>query len=154
MGNIIAGDKGINYYSATGNTITHTGNVTTSRDNGYALRSSDDNTMTIIGNITTTGDGAFGYELTGNSNTTTTITGNISGSGQNGYQIYSSEYATGTTTTVNGNLIGSGDASDNMHIKDDGNTIIITGNLSQTNTSGVSAQNVDCLLYTSDAADE
>ena len=145
VGNIIAGDKGINYYSATGNTIKHTGNVTTSRENGYALRSSDDNTMTIIGNITTTGDGAFGYELTGNSNTTTTITGNISGSGQNGYQIYSNEYATGTTTTVNGNLIGSGDGSDNMRLTDDGNTIIITGNLSQTNTSGVSAQNLEAI---------
>ena len=32
-----------------------------------------------------------------------------------------------------------------MHIKDDGNTIIITGNLSQTNTSGVSAQNVEAI---------
>ena len=46
---------------------------------------------------------------------------------------------------MNGNLIGSGDASDNMRLSSDGNTYIINGNLSQTNTSGVSAQNVEAI---------
>ena len=145
MGNIIAGAKAIDHYGATGNTIKHTGTITTTLVNGYGAKSANDNTMTIIGDIITTNNGNFGFHNEGNANTATTITGNIRGSGQYGYQIYSNESATGTTTTVNGHLIGSGDASDNMRLGADGNTYIITGNLSQTNTSGVSAQNIEAM---------
>lgn len=145
VGNITAGAKAIDHYVATGNTIKHTGNITTTLVNGYGAKSANDNTMTIIGDITTTNNSNFGFQNEGNANTATTITGNIRGSGQYGYQIYSNGGATGTTTTVNGNLIGSGDASDNMRLSSDGNTYIINGNLSQTNTSGVSAQNVEAI---------
>ena len=142
VGNILAGAKGIDYWGATGNTITHTGNITTTLVNGYGARSADDNTMTIIGNIITTDNSNFGFDNQGNANTNTTITGNISGAGQYGYQIHSNESATDTTTTVNGNLIGSGDQSHNMRLQTDDNTYIINGNLSQTNTSGISAKNL------------
>jgi hypothetical protein len=145
VGNILAGAKAIDHYGATGNTITHTGNITTRAANGYGAKSADDNTMTIIGNIITTDNSNFGFQNEGNAGTTTTITGNISGAGQYGYQIYSNGDATGTTTTVNGHLIGSGDATDNMRLSTDSNTYIITGNLSQTNTSGVSAQNLEAV---------
>ena len=142
VGNIIAGAKAINHYTATGNTIKHTGNITTTLVNGYGATNANDNTMTIIGNIITTNDSNFGFQNGGNANTTTTITGNISGAGQYGSQIYSVEYATDTTTTVNGHLIGSGDQTHNIYLRNDSNTYTITGNLSQTNTSGVSARNL------------
>ena len=142
VGSIIAGAKGINHYTATGNTIKHTGNITTTLVNGFGATNANDNTLTIIGNIITTNDNNIGFHNGGNANTTTTITGNISGAGQNGYQIYSDEYATGTTTTVNGHLIGSGNQTHNMYLRNDSNTYTITGNLSQTNTSGVSARNL------------
>ena len=107
-----------------------------------AAKNANDNTLTIIGNIITTDNSNFGFLNEGNANTTTTITGNISGAGQYGFQIYSDESATGTTTTVNGHLIGSGDQTHNIYLRTDSNTYTITGNLSQTNTSGVSARNL------------
>ena len=142
VGNILAGAKAIDHYGATGNTITHTGNITTRAANGYGAKSADDNTMTIIGNIITTDNSNFGFQNEGNAGTTTTITGNIRGAGQYGYQIYSNGDATGTTTTVNGHLNGSGDQSHNMRLATDDNTYTINGNLSQTNTSGISARNL------------
>ena len=142
VGNIIAGAKGINHYTSTHNTIKHTGNIRTTLVNGFGATTGNDNKLTIIGNIITTNDSNYGFLNGGNANTTTTITGDISGAGQYGFQIYSDESATGTTTTVNGHLIGSGDQTHNIYLRTDSNTYTITGNLSQTNTSGVSARNL------------
>ena len=143
--------RGITFNSGSNdNTVTHTGNISTSGNYAYDLflhGGSGSNTTSLIGNISTSGSYAHSLFFNGSDSNTTTMTGNIETTGYGAYDLYLNG-GDSNTTTINGNISTSGSLSAYGLVLEnsDSNTSTLTGNIS---TSGNYARGL--FLYNSDS---